>query len=347
MKEKIKLGFIGVGNWVQCTHIPALQQIPEVEFYATCDFRKEVAKSVAEQYSIPHVFQDYRDLIKLKDLDAVMIVTPNYLHAEASIAALNAKKHVLCEKPMAINYQEANEMIKAQKKSGKILMIGLHNWYKNECQYLKHFVESGRLGKIYYAKSGWLRRRGSPKGWFSNKAFSGGGPLIDLGIHVLSLTLWLMNLPQIERVSSMVSNKLGMYKTKYAGGYLAEFGDGKINDVEDIACAMLHTRNGASIMLDVSWALNCKEDKFYIEIFGDRGGAKLWPLEIYTEINNTLVDIVPKQSQSNAFYEEDKHFIDCILKNKEPLSSGHKVVEFSKIIDAIYQSAEEKAEVKL
>lgn len=347
MTKKLKLGFIGAGNIIHYSHIPAFELIPEVEFYAICDFRKEVAKNVAEEYSIPHAFKDYKDLLELKELDAVVVGTPNYLHAEASIAALKAGKHVLCEKPMAVNYREAEAMVKAQKSSGKILMIALHNRYKSESVYLRKYIESGRLGKIYYAKTSWLRRRGNPWGWFSKKALSGGGPLIDIGIHILDLTLWLMNFPIIERVSSMVTNKLGMYKTKDTGAYLADYGDGKINDVEDVASAMLHAKDGASIMLDVSWAVNCKEDKLSIELFGDKGGARLWPLEIFTELDDTMIDITPKLAQRKAYYEEDRHFIDCILKKKVPVSPGHEVAKVAKIIDAIYQSAMEKAEVRL
>lgn len=329
------------------SHIPALKQIPEARLVAVCDQREEVARRVAEEEAIRHVFSGYRDLLKLKSVDAVIVGTPNAFHAPISIEALNAGKHVLCEKPMAVSEKEAGAMVRAAKKSGKVFMLALNNRFKAEIRFLKNYIARGEIGQIYYAKAAFIRRRGSPGGWFSQKKYSGGGPLIDLGVHILDLVLWLMGCPPVERVSGAVSSHLSNYKTREIGAYKADWALSAPSDVEAFANAYIRTKGGATIFLETSFALNCKEDRTFVEIHGERGGARLWPLEIFSEMDDVLVDITPYSGQSNSYLEENRHFVDCILNNKEPESSIQQGYEVVRILEAVYRSAREFKEVTL
>lgn len=302
---------------------------------------------MAEDESIRNVFSGYRDLLKLKSVDAVLIATPNAFHAPIAIEALNAGKHVLCEKPMAVSEKEAGAMVRAAEKAGKVFMLALNNRFKAESRFLKSYIARGEIGQIYYAKAAFIRRRGSPGGWFSQRKYSGGGPLIDLGVHILDLMLWLMGYPPVERVSGAVSRHLCDYKTREICAYKADWSLPGAQDVESFANAYLRTKDGATVFLETSFALNCKEDKTFVEIYGARGGARLWPLEIFGEMDDVLVDISPRLGQSNSYLEENRHFVDCVLNNREPEPSIRQGYEVVRILESVYRSAHEFKEITL
>jgi len=350
--DKIKVGIIGTGGISYC-HIAGYKALDNVDLYAVCDINKERASKCAEANGIKHVFTDYNEMLKLPELDAVSICAVNCVHAPATIAALKAGKHVLCEKPMAMNAAEAVEMEKAAKESGKNLMIGFVRRFGNDAKILKDFIDNGTMGEIYYAKASYLRRNGCPGGWFSNKKLSGGGPLIDLGVHVIDLVRYLMGNPKAVSVSGVTYNKLGQRShIKTPKTYVAADQQSNVYDVEDLAVALIRFDNGAALTVETSFSLNIKKDTGSIELFGTKAGAKLDPgLELYSEINDYLVDITPVGDTAlnfNGLFENEvSHFIDCVVNGTKCISPAEDGVEMMKILDAIYESAATNREVIL
>ena len=188
------------------------QKIPDVEIYAFCDINEERLKDMGERYGVTRLFTDKDEMLAIPEIDAVSVCTWNSQHAPCTIAALKAGKHVMCEKPMAMNAKEAEEMKKAAEESGKLLMIGFVRRYKESTQVLKEFSENGTIGDIYYTKATYLRRHGNPGGWFGDKSRSGGGPLIDLGVHVIDMARYVMGNPMPVSAYGVTFNKLGNRK---------------------------------------------------------------------------------------------------------------------------------------
>ena len=293
----MKVGIIGAGGIAQYAHIPGYQMVPDVEVVALSDPDTPRARHAARKFSIPHVFSNYQDLLKL-GLDAVSVCAPNYLHAEATIAALEAGAHVLCEKPMAMNAAQAEKMVAASRRTGKLLMMAYNNRFRREAQALKKLIVAGMLGDVYFARAAWIRRRGipSPGSWFGIKAQSGGGPLIDLGVHVLDLALWLMAEKQAATVMGATYAKFGNRPEALGSNWAwGEPVAGGRFDVEDMACAMIRFSDGASMFLEASWAANIEREQISIHLMGDKGGAQLGgscdSAKVFTENHGVAQDI--------------------------------------------------------
>jgi predicted dehydrogenase len=347
--NKIKVGIIGTGGISSC-HLAGYKALDNVEVYAACDINEQRVKDYTQKNDIKHAFTDYNEMLMLDELDAVSVCTWNSIHAPAAIAALKAGKHVLCEKPMALNTRQAMDMESAAKAAGKLLMIGFVRRFGNDAAILKDFIDNGMMGDIYYAKASYLRRFGCPGGWFGDKDRSGGGPLIDLGVHVIDLIRYLMNGPKAVSVSGATFNKLGdRNNIKQAKAYVAA-DTSNIFNVEDMAVAMIKFDNGSVVNVETSFSLNLKNDSANIELFGTKSGAKLDPkLEFYTEANNYLVDIIPAHdtalSFNGLFENEIAHFIDCVQNGTKCISPAEDGVEIMRIIDAVYESARTGREV--
>lgn len=275
---KLQIGIIGCGNIANTKHLPNLAKFPEhVEIVAFCDLIEEKAEKAKQQYGIPgsKSFTDYRELLQM-DLDAVHICTPNRSHADISVAALEAGKNVMCEKPMAINSSEAKRMLDAQKKSGKLLTIGYQNRFRKDTMALKKLAECGELGDIYMAKAHALRRRGIPNwGVFTNKYEQGGGPLIDIGTHSLDITLWIMNNYKPVAVFGSTYNTLGTTLSGEDQG-TDEHWDPQKYEVEDSAFGFVKFENGATVFLEAAWALNTTTQKQAMTtVYGTKAGAEM------------------------------------------------------------------------
>ncbi|MEG0767821.1 MAG: Gfo/Idh/MocA family oxidoreductase, partial [Clostridia bacterium] len=236
--EKLRIGVIGTGS-ISHVHLEGYRKNPHVEIYALCDINDEALQRRAKEYGVTRLYHDCEEMLKLPELDAVSVCTWNVAHAPCAIAALNAGKHVLCEKPMAMNAAQAREMEEAAKRNGKLLMIGFVRRFGNDCAILKDLIEKDRFGELYYAKATYLRRKGSPGGWFGDKARSGGGPLIDLGVHVIDLTRYLLGNPLPVSVYGATFHKLGDRRDILnKAGYVAqEKSSADVFDVEDLASA--------------------------------------------------------------------------------------------------------------
>lgn len=349
MEKKLKIAVIGCGSISNC-HLGGYANNKNCEIYALCDINRERAEEKAKKYNVPleRVFTDKDEMLKaLPEIDACSVCTWNSAHAECTIAALKAGKDVLCEKPMAMNSREAKAMKAAADKAGRLLMIGFVRRHGNDAKIVKDFIDNDYFGDLYYAKAQYLRRHGCPGGWFGDKSRSGGGPLIDLGVHVIDLVRYLAGRPKPVSVYGAAFNKLGNRPdVKAKVGYCSSDADGKkdIYDVEDFATAMIRFDNGLVLSVEASFSLNLKSDIGNIELYGSKAGAKMDPeLHLFTNVNGYManVDFASGTSLSfdGLFQNEIDNFIDTLLGKAECLAPAEDGITLMKILDAIYKSA--------
>ena len=334
---KVRAAVIGLG-WPGMQHLKGYIADARAEVIAVCDLDKTHAQQVAAQYKIPHTYTNHLEMLENGDIDAVSVCLPNFLHAPISIDALNAGKHVLCEKPPARSAAEAKAMADAAHQNGKTLMYALVQRFDGSTQRLKQLIREGTLGEVYFGKAGYVRRRGIPigkEGWFVDKARAGGGALIDIGVHALDCVWWLMNSPKPVEV-------MGMTYTHFR--HLVP--DNVRYDVDDATFAQIYFENGATIVLETTWALNLPGDN-YIKVAGTKAGASLNPFTLYTEEDGKELDKPIDAPSINSFDEEVKHFVACIVEGKVPISSAEQGIMLMQMLDGIYESAEKGQSVSI
>ena len=350
--DKLKVAVIGNGG-ISGVHLRGYSLNPDVELYALCDINEKNLKRRAEEYGVTRLYADKDEMLReLPEIDAVSVCTWNAAHAECAIAALNAGKHVLCEKPMAMTVEEAEAMQAAAEKNNRLLMIGFVRRFGNDCAIMKDFIDNGYFSDIYYAKATYLRRKGCPGGWFGDKARSGGGPLIDLGVHIIDLCRYLMGNPKPVSVYGATFNKLGNRSNiKSKAGYISQTRENEdIFNVEDLATAMIRFDNGSVLQIEASFSLNIEKDEGVLQFFGTKAGAKLDPeLTIYSEMNDYMTNV--KLANSTAlsfdglFENEINHFVECVRTGKPCRNPAQDGVTLMKILTGIYKSAETGHEV--
>ncbi|TVY02983.1 Gfo/Idh/MocA family protein [Cohnella terricola] len=352
--SKVRIGVIGTGS-ISEMHLNSYKRNPNVTIVAICDVNEARARQVADKYGATKTFTDYRELVADSDIDAVSICTWNNTHAPISIAALQAGKHVLVEKPLCRTVEEAVEVERVVRESGKLLQVGFVRRYDPNVKMLREFVDQGEFGELYYAKASSIRRLGNPGGWFADVERSGGGPLIDIGVHVIDLCWYLMGRPKATSVSANTYRKLGnRSNVQHLSFYKAADYDASKNTVEDMANAIIRFENGASIMVDASFTLHAKKDEGSVKLFGDKGGFEIDPeILMVTEKNNTILNIQPQTdnkggfSADAAFQNEIDHFISCIVNGDQQISPVADGVEIMKILCGIYESAAKGEEIRL
>jgi predicted dehydrogenase len=348
-KDVINVGIIGTGGIAEGAHMPGYLATPGVKVIAACDVAKERAEKFAERFDIPktNVFSDYNELVAMDELDAVSVCTPNNFHAGPTVAAFEAGKHVLCEKPIAGNSVDGQAMVDAAKKAKKILQIGLHMRFTPQGQLLKKMVESGELGQIYYARAVTMRRRGIPSwGAFVQKKMSGAGPLVDIGVHELDFIVWLMGCPKPISAAGHTYTMFGNRKDVAVGDW--GMWDADNYDVEDFAVGYINFENGISATLETSWAahINNPGPSF---ILGDKGGLQTSPVLLSTDKNGAMVDITPQVPRSNEdpHTTEVKAFIKAIKEGAPSPVPGEQALEITKIFDAVMKSSHSGAMVSI
>jgi predicted dehydrogenase len=352
MAKKFKVGIIGCGGIANGKHMPALAKMAErVEMTAFCDIIPERAEAAAQKYGAEgsKTYTDYRELLQDPSIDVVHICTPNDSHADISVAALEAGKHVNCEKPMAKTAADARRMYEASLKADKLLTISYQNRFRPDVLYLKQVVDDGELGEIYFAKAHALRRRAVPTwGVFLDEEKQGGGPLIDIGTHALDLTLYLMNNYEPDVVLGQTFHKLSSRRN--AANAWGPWDPEKFT-VEDSAFGMIRMKNGAVIILESSWALNTLDvDEAKCTLCGTEGGAdmkdglringekagKLYTTKVDLGIGG--VDFYDGKKESPMDIEM-RQWYDAIENGREPVVTPKQALVVSEILEAIYESA--------
>lgn len=366
--SKIKIGIVGCGGIANQKHLPALKQLNDkCEMTAFCDIIVERAQEAAKEYgtSDAKVYTDYKELLKDETIDVVHILTPNVVHSPITVAAFEANKHVMCEKPMAHNTEAAQEMMDAWKKTECKFTIAYQNRFRPEVQALKKACEKGELGEIYFAKAHAVRRRAVPTwGVFSDKSQQGGGPLIDIGTHALDITLWMMDNYKPATATGSVFEKLGHMLLSTEGNMFGPW-DPEKYEVEDSAFGFVKMEDGATIILESSWALNVAESKeASTTLCGTLAGAEIKSGMSYEKdeliINKPhygmLVEEKISSSGNVVFFEggktspaylEAEQWLDAVIEGKDPLVKPEEAFVVTQILDSIYKSAALGKEVKL
>ena len=349
MAKKVRIGIIGTGGIANGAHLPGYSRIPdECEVFAMCDIDPKALKQTSEKYpDVKHLFKDYKKLLEMDEIDGISVCTPNFAHHQVTIDALKAGKNVLCEKPIALNAVQGQEMVETSRKTGKFLQIGYNSRFAPSSQALKNLIAAGEIGEVYYARAQSLRQRGIP-GWgvFIDKEKQGGGPLIDIGVHILDLTLWFMDHPKPTAASGVTYQKFG--KRSDVVGFMGQW-DYKKFTVEDFASALIRFENGASICLEASFVANIPQEIHNTTLLGTEGGVTSSPPTITQEKHRSLytAELKVPNPNINTHQLEMQAFVQCIRDKKQPLVTGEHGLMVAKIMDAIYKSSDEGREVTI
>ena len=351
MDKRFRVGIIGCGGIANAKHMPSIKAVGKADMVAFCDIVEEKAVKAAQDFGAPgaKVYTDYRELLKDGSIDVVHVCTPNRSHAQISIDALEAGKHVMCEKPMAKTAADARAMVEAAKRTGKKLTIGYQHRAKSEAIYLKKVIERGDLGEIYYAHAYAIRRRGTPNwGVFLNEYEQGGGPLIDIATHSLDLTLYLMDNYEPRMVVGTSYKKV---ENPQEGNPWGGWPEGA-NTMEDAAFGFIVMKNGATINLESSWALNTIEPvpEGSVQLCGTKAGAQIKNgISINKAEFGRLVDIKPDMSAGGvSFFEgvgssapitEQLRWYKALEEDTDPVVKPEQACVVSEILEAIYTSA--------
>ena len=327
--NKVKIALVGVGGISQVVRIPSLKKNEDVELVALCDVDESKVSFIAKKYNVSKVYFDIQNLIAKEELDGVLICTPNNLHFPMVLATLNAGINTLVEKPVALNEQQVVKMVEKAKEKNVNLVCGMHNRFRNDVMILKDFLSKSEIGQPFYIKAGWLRKweKSSQKGWGADAKIAGGGVVMDLGLQLVDLALWLLDKPKVINVRSNFYTINKNYK------------------VEDSALIVLQTETNVIITIETAWRMHLENDLLYTHVFGSQGGAFLNPLRINKEMHGNLVNVTPVQSNknvdmfTNAFESEINNFVNVIKNKEEPVTPGVDGVYLMNLIEAIYKSA--------
>lgn len=348
----MKIGIIGCGGIANGKHLPSLTKLEEVEIVAFCDIDIKKAKLASENYGAENakVYEDYKELLKDNSIEVIHVCTPNNSHKHITVDSLDSGKHVMCEKPMAKTTEEAQAMIDASERNNKKLTIGYQNRFRADSQYLYKITQRGDLGEIYYSKAQAVRRRAAPTwGVFLDEEKQGGGPLIDIGTHALDLTLWMMDNYEPEVVLGSTFHKLG---NKESDANAWGTWDPSKFTVEDSAFGFIKMKNGATIILESSWALNSLDDgEAKCALSGTEGGADMHNNglrvhgedlgNLYTsniELENSGVDFYEGEKVDEAA-EEARLWIESIINDRDPVVKPKEALIVTQILEGIYKSA--------
>lgn len=332
--EKTKIAVIGLGSIAQIVHLPNLSKTNNAVVTAVAEIDKNRLNTIADKFNIPERYTNYKELLKKADVDAVIIATPTSTHKDVAIDCLKAKKDVLVEKPLARTYAEAKLIADTAKKHKKKLMVGMNLRYRPDAMILKSLLGNDEIGDPFYIKCGWIRRQSSSEKWFTKKTESGGGVIIDLSILLLDLSLWLLDYPPVETVTTH-----SFYQNT--------------KNVEDTSLSFLRCKNSKLIVIETSWSLPVEKDLFYLNVYGAKGIARLNPLRLFKKIEEQMMDLSPLQTESSvhlfrkSYQNELKSFMGAVRGLNPMFSSGDEALSRMKVIDAMYESASQKKDIKL
>jgi len=349
-KGKLKIGIISAGQ-ISKNHIEGYIKAG-AEVVAICDPNRDAVEKRLKEFSIPNGFESIDEVLKIKGLDAVSVCSPNVYHCEYVVKALQKGLHVLTEKPMAMNVAQAQKMVDAAKKAKKLLMCGHNQRFLPECQKIDELRRDGSMGDVYHAKCAWIRRRGIPGlgGWFTTKSLSGGGPLIDIGIHLIDRTWFMMGRPKPVSVSGVTYSKFGNPINDYVctGMWAGPRNPKGKMDVEDFASAFIRFENGATMTAEVSWAVN-RPDEMWSLVLGDKTGARVDDagITLYGE-RGQAISTESIAFDKSVYADRFQHFCACLRGEvKKCMCPGDDGLVIQKILNGIYKSSETKREVAI
>ena len=352
----MRVGVVGLG-YAGEQHLKNFVKMPNVEAVALAGLEEERLARLGGQYGVANLYRSWENLVARDDLDVVSIGAPNHLHAPIAIAALRGGKHVLCEKPLARTGVEAEGIVRAAKEADRAVHIAFTQRERGDVQALKRHVEEGNLGRIYHAKATWMRRNGIPGmgGWFTSKEMAGGGPLIDLGVHMVDMALFLMGNPVVESVSCATYAELG---PRGRGGWegIGVMTGEDAYEVEDLATAFIRLSGGATLNLETGWAVYRESsDDFGVTLYGTDGGAEMKvknygtrdTVRIYTDVAGVPAVVIPEIEPREGHFAVVRRFVETIRGGEWAGQHGEDGLDRARIIDACYASALQNREVSL
>jgi predicted dehydrogenase len=349
MKEQYNLGIIGTG-WPGQQHAIAARSLDNANICAAADVEETRRLAFQKDYGVGNVYSDYQELLRDANIDAVIICLPNFLHFPASLAALEAGKHVLCEKPPTLNAAEMKVLREEATRRKLTYCFGRQFRFTPPMRAAKKAVEEGRLGRIYHAQTTFIRSRGIPVGvgnWFTEKRRSGGGALIDIGIHALDAVWYLMGSPRPVSISAKVFRNF------------AHLVNVPVFDVEDAAYAFIRFENDSVVQLETSWAGNLTDDvpprQYFGQelinsvLYGTKASVRLNPLTLFEDQDGKLIKVPLNvvEDERSGFVLQLANFLDAIAGRAAPINSVDQAVELMAIIDGIYSSSKLGREVPI
>jgi predicted dehydrogenase len=349
-KEQLRIGVIGCGAGI--FHLEGYAEEPRAKVVAIAGLDTDRCESLSHQFDVPRVYRDYQDLLAQDDIDAVSVAVPNILHLPVALAAFEAGKHVLIEKPLSRNAEEGVRMVEAAKEHDRLLGISFQRRTRHDVKLLHDAVANGEFGRIYYSKAWWMRRSGIPGlgSWFTSKEAAGGGPLIDLGVHVLDMILYILGNPKVTSVSANTYAEIGPTgRGGWVGRARQQMSDDQTYEVEDLATAFLRLEDGGTLLLEASWAAFTEMgDDFGVQLYGSEKGARIFSknyaltdtLDIYEGFGDTTMDAKPRLVARQGHAEIIRGFVDAILEGTPLTPDGYEGLDRVRLIDAIYRSAE-------
>lgn len=357
--DTVKVGVVGIG-WAGQQHLEAYNAIDGAEIVAVAGMEEQLRGQLAEKYRIPHSFARWEDLLDVEELDAISVAVPTFLHAPIAIAALEKGIHVLSEKPIARNGTEGQAMVEAARKAGRVLDVAFNHRRRGDIQALKSVIEQGELGRPYYAKAAWLRRQGIPTlgSWFTSRELAGGGPLADIGVHVIDYALYLLGEPKVLSVSASTHAELGPRGLGGNASYAA-MGTSNTFEVEDFSSAFLRLEGGVTLVIEAGWAsYRHPDDEMNFLVYGTDGGAELkvagnpspehGELHVFKDKGTENADYVPVMGPNGMHRQVVADFLETV-RNKDQWGrhDGSLALTRALILDACYKSALEQREVVL
>ena len=355
-REPLRAGVVGLG-WAGEQHLKSYVGLPGVEAVALAGLEEDRLAALGESYGVPDLYGDYEGLVGRDDLDIVSVCTPNHLHAPIAVAALESGKHVLCEKPLARTGEEAESIVRAAREASRVVHVAFTQRERGDVQALKRHVLEGNLGKVYHVKASWLRRDGIPGmgSWFTSKEMAGGGPLIDLGVHMLDMALYLLGEPEVESVSCATYAELGP-QGRGGRGDTDKTIVGDAYEVEDLACAFIRLSGGATLNLEAGWAAYRESsDDFGVTLYGTDGGAEMKvknyvtedTVRIYTDVAGVPAVVYPEIEAREGHRSVVSRFVETIRGGDWKGHDGEEGLRRARVIGACYASALEGREIRL
>lgn len=330
----VRLGLIGTGAIAQLAHLPVTAKLRGAQLVALCDNDGPKARALAERFGVPDVFTDMQDLLEFDEVDAVIVATPNHLHEPHVLSAISAGVDVLCERPLALSSRGVERILTAARKANRKVHVANNYRFRSDVQALDGFLRGGELGRIIGVRAGSYREKAALGDWRLNRPESGGGVFLESGFPLLDLAMWLTDSPEPARVAAHMTRSKG------------------VKAVEDAMLAVLELGDGITAAFDISWAYVGEEERWWFEVLGTRGSARLAPLRVVKELNGRAVDVSPTgaTARDSAFTQsyraELAHFIS-VVRGDSPYEAPDDQIVLHRTLEAIYRSADEGKEIRL
>ncbi|MBD3166439.1 hypothetical protein GF324_07565 [bacterium] len=330
----VRVGMIGLGGGAQVIHLPILDESDSVEIVGVCDVDAYKVSRIANRYNVEG-FLDAVNMLKITEPDVVLICTPTITHLPLALNAMERGAHVIIEKPVTRNLDEALRLQQAARDREKLVLVAMNLRFRQDVSVLKNFLTAGELGDIWRVRAGWLKRRvtWSRSPWLHKPSISGGGVLMDLGMQMIDVVHWMLGGRAIDRVIAFSHHEaLGL-------------------EVEDTVCGAIHYKDGPVFLLDVSWGLMAESSLSYAYFEGKTGSAQLDPLTVYKSMQGEMVNVSPVRSGSStdlyraSFEAQMYQFLQILRGEREPVSTIDEAVDVMRIVEMIYRSAGEHREI--